>query len=141
MPGESTAETVFISESTDISSRLPQTLDVSHMPYLPNKIEQRSFTASEQRNSASDPSLDDVALQVQNKEPEISFWSSRRDMNRYYSTPDGDEGLQIEQYFNCLNFIQIQNVFMAFWCVIGWLPHAVNIWNRLKVSFPQSDNG
>ena len=29
----------------------------------------------------------------------------------------------------------------TFWCVIGWLPHAVNIWNRLKVSFPQSDNG
>ncbi len=79
----------------------------------------------------------------QSDKARISFWSSRAEMEEYFNSPakeigglEGDEGRQIVQYFNCLNFIQIQNVVMSFWCLIGWIPHAVNVWDKLKVLSP-----
>ena len=50
----------------------------------------------------------------------ISFWSSRSEMGKYFNSKGGDQGKQIVQYFNCLNFVQCQNVVMTMWCVLGW---------------------
>jgi hypothetical protein len=63
----------------------------------------------------------------------ISFFSTRQEMNEHFSSKGNDEGQQIVQYFNCLNFIQIQNAVMSIWCILGWVPHASNVWSRLKV--------
>ncbi len=136
--------------------------------------EQKSISAAEQRNFPSDgfpkilrpsilsiaqdhripipdlpiPKIKDPPISPQSEEPvkkSISFWSSRKEMEKFFDSPagevgghPGDEGLQIVQYFNCLNFIQIQNVVMSVWCLIGWIPHAVNVWDKLKVRPPLS---
>jgi hypothetical protein len=37
----------------------------------------------------------------------------------------------VTQYFNFIKAIIINNVLMTIWSVLGWAPHAVNVWGRL----------
>ena len=43
----------------------------------------------------------------------------------------GDEGQQVRQYFNFLNFVILNNLAMTAWALVGWLPHALNVAGRM----------
>ncbi len=36
------------------------------------------------------------------------------------------------QYFNFLKFILANNILMTIWSLLGWVPHAINVWGRLR---------
>ncbi len=40
--------------------------------------------------------------------------------------------LQVTQYFNFMNAVVINNVLMSVWTLVGWVPHAINVWGRLR---------
>ena len=40
--------------------------------------------------------------------------------------------LQVTQYFNFINAVVVNNVLMSVWSLVGWVPHAVNVWERLR---------
>ncbi len=36
------------------------------------------------------------------------------------------------QYFNFMNAVVVNNVLMSVWALVGWVPHAINVWGRLR---------
>jgi hypothetical protein len=40
--------------------------------------------------------------------------------------------LQVTQYFNFINAVVVNNVLMSVWSLVGWVPHAFNVWERLR---------
>jgi hypothetical protein len=39
---------------------------------------------------------------------------------------------QVTQYFNFLIFLLANNFLMTTWSLVGWVPHAINVWRRLR---------
>ncbi len=40
--------------------------------------------------------------------------------------------LQVTQYFNFMYAVVLNNVLMSVWSLVGWVPHAINVWGRLR---------
>jgi hypothetical protein len=38
----------------------------------------------------------------------------------------------VVQYFNFLKVIIVNNVLMTVWSLLCWVPHAINVWGRLR---------
>jgi hypothetical protein len=38
----------------------------------------------------------------------------------------------VTQYFNFLRVVLANNFLMSVWSLVGWVPHAINVWGRLR---------
>ena len=61
----------------------------------------------------------------------LSFLSSSSELWESFNDRC-DEGKQVKQYFNFLNFVLANNLLMAVWSLVAWLPHASNVLGRME---------